>query len=1529
MPGWGGWSVFLHQTLLLVSVVVPAMTLAQTPSAAPVGSADALSASTNDTSKGSPWCQWVAQEALECHIRTLEDSLGSQVVKGHWQDRNDTSGIPAAGQWPRDQVPGLPGAWAARSDTRHLRVLSVECSQVLYYQSRLTARTFQGLENVEELAINNCKLDSLPPGTLSSLGRLRSLEVTTHNGEWAALAMEVVSGSLPLTLERVSLAHNNIWTLPPRAFCGPNSLHHLDLSHNRLQDVHELGFMDQVQLDILMMNMSNTSFSEHSAVFSNLDEVSSAEGCGQALRELILDHNDLVRLPDGSFRVLSGLRELHLRDNDIRLISSEAFSGLTALQVLYLSNNHIIALHNGTFSDNIALERLYLNNNSLSALNSKVFQDMKELQVLEISNNKLYLDNSHDDLFKGLRRLVILDLSWNSLTTITKLLFRDLTSLQRLVLSHNAIQSLEDDSFTSLSNLYALDLSHNLLLTLGEANLRGLVGLSLIHLANNSLFEIHPHAFRHSSNLKQVFLSHNHLQAIPKALENLSFIKTLDMSYNNIVSIQPFLFGGLGNLELLNVSHNKLDFISQGSFKGLVSVKDLDLRDNAIHTVNEGSFDGVPNVLNLVLARNQLSNIDHIFAGLEHLESLDLSENNIRMFDYAFIPQQLINLNLKNNKIGQLGNFFKVHTVLTLENIDASHNNIKSLTEFSLPNTIVHVILHHNNITRILPNSFRDKVNLQTLDLSMNSLQRINPKSVSMRVASGKHTSAQIYLSGNPLICDCEMEWLYNSFRSTLTTTPEATEVTFLQPRIDDLARVTCTLPHSREDTTVMTRVLETSAANYLCPYTTHCFTLCQCCDFIACDCQMKCPDACSCFHDDTWSMNLVDCSGGHLDRLPDRVPMDATVVLLDGNNLQILHAHHFIGRHSIQQLYLNNSQIQTLQNRTFHGLTSLRVLHLQDNMIVQLNGFEFSGLHHLKELYLQNNRLSFINNATFIGLKSLEILRLDNNFIIDFPVWLLSNNRYLASVTLGNNPWDCDCQFVESLREWQKQQSHLLINPEDVFCVHGDSGVVGPSIILPEYSCTEAQHGVTQYKFGQQELPFLAGGLCGGVALISALVVMAMLVARRRAAAANKLGINGSPAYCQEEDGKVFDSYISYSANDASFVRDVLATKLENSCPSYKLCLHSRDFSENSRLSEFITQSLGFSRRTIIVLSKNYIDNEWKNAIFKKAHVDGLKDSDMGIIAIYYDNVSYSSFDSDLKNIMRRCIKLRWGDKNFWKKLSEAMPIKQTYAGLPVYVSENSYKSSTLPTLIPPSSLPLPSSSSVLTSTTGLTTPSEIGHRTSCQQEPPATTYKAPPPPRPCYTPPSCDYIVMTGRDCRDPQCTCHRHSHAAYTYVDGDSSSLHTYTSLEPFTLPDPHVPESYTRGHSPASSHYSALEPPVRRTVRASKRKKKRPLSQNCPPVHCDTMENPAFTEDVHGELPSNGTFRRTKSLRASRGNQERHSDYSTDHSSDRSSGRSYDHSVTTGGGVVDRNDALYMGLADSPPEPTMVTTEECFV
>ena len=42
----------------------------------------------------------------------------------------------------------------------------------------------------------------------------------------------------------------------------------------------------------------------------------------------------------------------------------------------------------------------------------------------------------------------------------------------------------------------------------------------------------------------------------------------------------------------------------------------------------------------------------------------------------------------------------------------------------------------------------------------------------------------------------------------------------------------------------------QAKSTDFLCPYTAHCFALCHCCDFDACDCEMTCPDNCTCYHD-------------------------------------------------------------------------------------------------------------------------------------------------------------------------------------------------------------------------------------------------------------------------------------------------------------------------------------------------------------------------------------------------------------------------------------------------------------------------------------------------------------------------------------------------------------------------------------------------------------------------------------------------------------------------------------------------------
>merc|ERR1712106_1108628 len=113
-----------------------------------------------------------------------------------------------------------------------------------------------------------------------------------------------------------------------------------------------------------------------------------------------------------------------------------------------------------------------------------------------------------------------------------------------------------------------------------------------------------------------------------------------------------------------------------------------------------------------------------------------------------------------------------------------------------------------------------------------------------------------------------------------------------------------------------------------------------------------------------------IQCSSNQFTNLPESMPMDATEIFLDGNQLDTIKSHTFIGRKNLRVLHLNNSRIDKIENQTFNGLKSLTVLHLENNNMQTLQGFEFSGLSHLRELYLQNNQITSIHNATFKLLK-------------------------------------------------------------------------------------------------------------------------------------------------------------------------------------------------------------------------------------------------------------------------------------------------------------------------------------------------------------------------------------------------------------------------------------------------------------------------------------------------------------------------------------------------------------------------------
>ena len=129
-------------------------------------------------------------------------------------------------------------------------------------------------------------------------------------------------------------------------------------------------------------------------------------------------------------------------------------------------------------------------------------------------------------------------------------------------------------------------------------------------------------------------------------------------------------------------------------------------------------------------------------------------------------------------------------------------------------------------------------------------------------------------------------------------------------------------------------------------------------------------------------------------------------VLLLNNNQLEALPETVFRGLTSLQVLLLNNNQLTVLPETIFNSLTSLEVLLLNNNQLSTLPVGVFSGLTSLQSLYLDSNRLTVLPDSVFSGLTSLQYLYLSKNAVA--PVGLtvslerVADGQFKAVVPTG-----------------------------------------------------------------------------------------------------------------------------------------------------------------------------------------------------------------------------------------------------------------------------------------------------------------------------------------------------------------------------------------------------------------------------------------------------------------------------------------------------------------------------------------------
>ncbi|XP_026470304.1 receptor-like protein 56, partial [Ctenocephalides felis] len=193
------------------------------------------------------------------------------------------------------------------------------------------------------------------------------------------------------------------------------------------------------------------------------------------------------------------------------------------------------------------------------------------------------------------------------------------------------------------------------------------------------------------------------------ALQNLDWLRDLNLNNNAIQSIQPGCFNTTTNLQYLRISHNKLSgILNEQNFTGVGSdLEVLDLSFNNIEGIEENCLVRFKKLSSINLSHNFLSGTltERIFAG-DLLSTLDLSFNQIEHIKVNYFSNftKLTSINLSNNRLFKVpsfvfntdlgylylsNNFFKViyedtfPTVQEMQILDLSSNEISDISAYS------------------------------------------------------------------------------------------------------------------------------------------------------------------------------------------------------------------------------------------------------------------------------------------------------------------------------------------------------------------------------------------------------------------------------------------------------------------------------------------------------------------------------------------------------------------------------------------------------------------------------------------------------------------------------------------------------------------------------------------------------------------------------------------------------------------------------------------------------------------------------
>ncbi|VDM45294.1 unnamed protein product [Toxocara canis] len=629
--------------------------------------------------------------------------------------------------------------------------------------------------------------------------------------------------------------------------------------------------------------------------------------------------------------------------------------------------------HNETVYSIVALSIV---ESSLAFLSQDAFKN-QNIQLLDLTHN--HIETINVNAFRTLEnKLYQLTLNQNRLSSVPAWALTYLYQLQYLHLQENMIAEIKSNTFdeTQLKNLHYLHLDHNQITILPKRSLYRLP-LQVLTIANNRLSEIEKLALPPS--VWFIDMKNNVLQQMPYlAIRELKTLRNLDLEGNNITEI---------------THHPEAEFTSE---------IDLVLSNNRISALGDNAFNSFQKFNRLDLSYNQISTISaNAFSSIGHLRQLDLSYNKIVHIPagtFTNVAKSMQRLNLEENQLHTLP--AALQQLRTLEYLNMNSNKLITLDNSTVNNlkpALAELLLAFNRLTEIPTQVLDGMSKLKHLDLSKNRIRSINR--LAFGTFDGTGTSLiRLNLAGNLIekIADpgsflymsslAYLDLSYNrlsNISSNAFERLEGLESLFLQAkqRVDFV-------PESGTQQSSQTSGMD--QLERLSMSRTTIFSINDRTFFATSIRSLK-------------SLNLAFCRIRHIAPRAFYKADNLQQLFLNDNQLTTINSMAFGSLHGLRQLNLAGNHINITMERAIYDVPALEYLSLARNDIQYISKASLVNLNNLEHLDISYNRLrafdfSFLQQTT-IAIKHLD---LSHNHIVTID--LSAVKRSLTSLNLAHN---------------------------------------------------------------------------------------------------------------------------------------------------------------------------------------------------------------------------------------------------------------------------------------------------------------------------------------------------------------------------------------------------------------------------------------------------------------------------------------------------------------------------------------------